>query len=63
MPQSFPVTYLSEEGAVQEWEYPTPEPGEALDTAMAVNHNRPGVYSVWDPEDRFGMPLLERFID
>lgn len=38
---------------------PAQTPEEALSGMQDLQGHRPGIYSVWDPDDPRGMPLLE----
>lgn len=58
---AFTVTFMDDTSET-EWIVSAPNPEVALDQVLALS-GEPGIYSVWDPEDLFGMPVLERTID
>ncbi len=60
--EMFPVTYLSDHDSM-EWTINAATPEEALDEAVSRKESAEGVYSVWDPQDVRGMPLLERVLN
>lgn len=55
--ETFEVTLQSENGLA--WQIEATHPDEALREAVRLASNAPGIYSVWDPQDPMGMPLVE----
>lgn len=58
----FEVTFLGDDDseATRRFEAATPE--DALGAALIQMEIKQGTYSVWDPQDPHGMPLLERTV-
>lgn len=58
----FEVTFLGEDDSELTWIVEAETPETALKECSAKANRQHGTYSVWDPEDPHGMPLLERTI-
>lgn len=59
--ETFEVTLLADD-LESSWQIPAQDPDEALEIAIAASAGV-GIYSVWDPLDPMGMPLVEREVD
>ena len=59
---NFHVTHLGPDDSEDSWAIPSDDPEAALSAAIEAAGGTEGIYSVWDPEDPMGMPLLERTI-
>jgi hypothetical protein len=57
--ETFEVTLLSDSDENLSWTFDTSTPVEALSEAYRASSGASGVYSVWDPMDAHGMPLIE----
>lgn len=55
----FPVTLLTSGNEDLSWHVSAATPSDALLEAINRSGLRSGIYSVWDPDDPFGMPLVE----
>ncbi len=58
--ERFPVTLMDENGAEQSGYFDSPNPMAALEAATDAWDRASGIYSVWDPHDPWGMPLIEQ---
>lgn len=57
--ETFHVTLLGDDEVDLEWFITAVNPSVALAEALVASQGSPGIYSVWDPLDPHGMPLLE----
>lgn len=57
--ESFPVSILDESGREFLGTVMATSPEGAITGMRSQQSNRPGIYSVWNPEDPHGMPLVE----
>lgn len=60
--ETFEVTLLCEDDSEFIWSVEALVPEEALTNCLERAVGKSGIYSVWDPEDPHGMPLLERTV-
>jgi hypothetical protein len=58
--EKFEVTLLTDDDSDISWKIAAETPEQALEEAMRLPDACAGIYSVWDPQDPNGMPLLER---
>lgn len=58
--ERFPVTLMLEDGSEKAGYFNSPNPMAALETAVDAWDRASGIYSVWDPDDPWAMPLAER---
>jgi hypothetical protein len=56
----FHVSVLRTDDSESTWEIPALDLEDALNRAIQTSGGASGIYSVWDPDDPMGMPLLER---
>ena len=56
---AFAVSVLGESGHEYVGTVQAQTPEDALMGMQDLQRHRPGIYSVWDPDDQHGMPLLE----
>jgi hypothetical protein len=56
----FEVTLIGDDDTDQQGRITAASPEDALAEGFHMSQGQPGIYSVWDPSDLFGMPLLER---
>jgi hypothetical protein len=59
--ETFEVTHLAD-AQEDSWLVEATDPNDALEEAVRLASDAPGMYSVWDPQDPMGMPLVEREI-
>ena len=57
--ETFEVTLLADSDENSAWKFDASTPTEALSEAYRASNGACGVYSVWDPQDVNGMPLIE----
>jgi hypothetical protein len=57
--EEFEVTLLTDDDFDISWKIIAESPEQALEKAMRLPNACAGTYSVWDPQDPNGMPLLE----
>ena len=57
--EKFEVTLLTSDDSDISWKIIAETPEQALEKAMRLPDACAGTYSVWDPQDPNGMPLLE----
>ena len=55
----FSVSLIDESDEEHLSAVPARTPGEALKCMQVRQGYRPGIYSVWNPDDPHGMPLIE----
>jgi hypothetical protein len=60
--ETFHITLLDDYEENLEWFITAANPSVALAEALVASQGSPGIYSVWDPQDPQGMPLLEETI-
>jgi hypothetical protein len=58
--EEFEVTLLTTADTTLSWKVFAETPEQALGIAMNFPDACAGIYSVWDPQDPNGMPLIER---
>lgn len=58
---SFEVT-LVDLGEERSWRVDANNPSDALSAVLGLSGSRTGIYSVWDPQDPHGMPVVEQTI-
>jgi thiamine biosynthesis lipoprotein ApbE len=59
----FDVTLLGPDDSEHSWRIHARDPEAALSAAIEASDRTSGIYSVWDPDDLVGMPLVERTLD
>lgn len=58
----FEVTFLDDDDSEVAWCCEAATPEDALGAGRIHMESKHGTYSVWDPRDPHGMPLLERTV-
>jgi hypothetical protein len=56
---NFEVTLIGDDDTDQQWRITAASPENALTEGLHMSQGQPGIYSVWDSSDLFGMPVLE----